>query len=110
MCFLFCIVTELIPDNNTIVRQLPAQFYCRITDTTGEISDIPTQWYINDLIYTNPEVIELFSLTVSSGTQTNLTVISSGFETFIGVSCRTSFYPSASLASYLIGMCACAYI
>ena len=95
--------TDLVPMNNTVVRQIPANFYCRITDRTEVVSDIQTQWYINNIIHT--EVIGLFEIIVNGGqAQTNLSIFSA-FDTSIFVSCRSSFYPNTNLGVFQVGKC-----
>ena len=92
---------ELIPANNTLVRRFPAAFYCRITDTTGGITVVQTEWYIDDVPYTE---FRSGSVTVSEGAQTNLTInfLFVSFRPVI-VSCRTSFFPDISVGTFQAG-------
>lgn len=85
-----------------MIRGLPTSFYCRIKDTTGTVSPIPTQWYVNGFLYN--EIIGPHQLLVApEGSETNLTVISS-FDQTLNIACRSSFYPGVNLASFRIGM------
>ena len=92
---------ELIPANNTVVLELPATFYCRVTDTTGTISVVPTQWFINgepaDLVE-GPFEVEL-----PPTFPNNFTVISSFIP--IRVSCQIPFYPNVDLGVFQVGEC-----
>ena len=90
--------SELIPANNTVIRQLPADFYCRIVDGNG--ANVETQWYIDGILYTFFE--GPIELVVLPGASTNLTLAST-LQPLLMVSCRSSFYPDTSLGVFLVG-------
>ena len=98
------LATDLIPDNNTIIRQLPATFYCLIIDTTLGMN-ITTEWYI-DGIQVEGNLLE-YARIVPEGVNTNLTIISLGFTNSlvpsVNVSCRTSIFPDVIYGSYQVG-------
>lgn len=94
---------ELIPANNTIVRELPATFYCRVTDTTGTVSDsmLLPQWFIDG----NPvgAVQGPYEVMLPPGAPNNLTVVSSFIP--ITVSCRIMAHPNVDLGVFRVGEC-----
>lgn len=91
---------ELIPANNTVVRQLPANFYCQIRDRNGIFPNIETQWYIDSILYTLYE--GPVELVVPPGAPTNLTLASTPLP-FLMVSCRSAIHPGTDLGTFVVG-------
>ena len=82
-----------------MVRELPATFYCRVTDTSGTFLVVLTQWFINGVpadLVEGPYEVEL-----PPGAPNNLTVVSSFVP--IRVSCRIPFYPNMDLGVFQVG-------
>ena len=95
------VFSELIPANNTVVREAPATLYCRVTDTSGTLETVETVWYIEGIrfdFFEGP-----IDVSVSPNAPSNLTVL---FASEPGrVSCRTSFYPDLDLGVFRVGKC-----
>ena len=92
-------VTDVFPANGSELRGLPRSLYCRITDRTGAVSPIPTQWYINGFLY---DALGLHQVQVfPEGSQTNITIFfTADFD--LSVSCQSPFHPGVNLASFTI--------
>ena len=94
--------TDLIPINNTVINQLPATFYCLITDTMFGMN-ISTDWYINGVPI---ELSPIFMATriEPEEANTNLTILSLDIlEPSVEVSCRTLLFPNATFGVYQLG-------
>ena len=92
---------ELIPANNSVVRDLPATFSCRVTDTTGTLSLIIPEWFINGLPadgIAGPYVVEL---PPAAPNNANITIVSSFVQ--LRVTCRIPFHPDVDLGVIQVG-------
>ena len=98
--------TDLIPTNNTVINQLPATFYCLITDTMFGMN-ISTDWYINGAFVERNTLFTEYTRIGPEGVNTNLTILSLGFadslEPSVEVSCRTLLFPNATFGVYQVG-------
>ena len=100
--------TDLIPTNNTIIDQLPATFYCLITETMLGMN-ISTDWYINGIPIEMEPLFMEYTRTEPEGENTNLTIFSLRFTNnyflvpSVNVSCHTSIFPNVTYGFYQVG-------
>ena len=87
-----------------MVPQLPASFYCQITDRAGTAAaNIVPEWYIDGVPYREAiDVDQAMTGPATNFTISRLRVIRSPVP-FIEVSCRPSLFPGVVYGRFQVG-------